>query len=343
MALITENPYRFIFLLIIGIFVKSSKSSTITCEYQYVPGLACLLNDVTINNPNDPLIIEGNHTDGNLDSNVLVVEFYDSEVKFVPAELFQKFKNLQVLGLERVKLENLSYSSFEEGVSLVDLSLRFNSLKVLPTNAFENCKNLKALNCEFNEIAEISEDTFVGLSNLQNLYLGGNQIVSLQPNTFKPLSKLAMLNLFSNKIKELPSTLLKNSQNLLEIYLHRNSIKLLQPEIFESASQLQHINLNSNNLRKIDGKLFSKNSKLSYVSIANNNISAIGSDFLDYVEGLRYLDLYGNICVNETFEISEGNFTFVNFRLEECFKGSSNILLVSILLLIFGCLISLNF
>lgn len=153
-------------------------------------------------------------------------------LKRITSEMFEPFKNIEILDLENLKIDSIENKSFAMNRKLKALYLKSNNILSLSIDLFENNLNLELLDLSHNYINEIENDFFYNCINLVTLLLNNNNLNSL-PQSLNTLYKLRCLNLQDNKFtsnwnknfktKNITQSFLAN-RSLTKYYLRRYAI-----------------------------------------------------------------------------------------------------------------------
>lgn len=103
------------------------------------------------------------------------VDLGDNGITELPSRAIRDHTQLQTLDLSDNRITRLQRNSFVNLPSLVELSLKNNSLALVDTEAWD-VPTLKELDLSHNALSEIGSATFKGLSSLARLDLSQNQI-----------------------------------------------------------------------------------------------------------------------------------------------------------------------
>lgn len=293
-----------IFLLIFC-FQKVT-SQTARCEYSIDKDYVCKL---TLNNPlgfDNLTEIGGQHLINKTDDDVIVVTTFEtnSHSPNIPEIICDKFKNLEIVILLKMKLEKID-ESFPQKCAKVNRSLSFsrNKLKNLPENLFAGQTKLKQLRLYDNQIEFLSDGILDFLIGLEFLSLNNNKMTDLPAGIFRNLTNLLELYLTKNKLSYLNPSWLKSLSKLRVLHLWGNQFKELPVHIFSPLINLEALSLCTNNLEVIHADSFEGNFKLKRFWFHTNKIDAIDERLLEIT---TISDIYGNDnpCVDRV-----GNFT----------------------------------
>ena len=106
------------------------------------------------------------------------------------------------------------------------------------------------------------------------------------------------------ELVEIKSKDFHGMQNLELLYLNNNNLKSVPLDAFASLTKLIHISLDSNQIEELPNGIFEKNLQLEDIILSNNNIKYIGAElFTDLGMSLMFVNLEGNICINEFYSV----------------------------------------
>lgn len=209
----------------------------------------CIARNIQITNKDFAL----NHTitiqhenDFNPTTASIDVEIEESQMYFIPMELFQRIPNLKALVLKNASIEQIYPNTFSAAHHLYYLTLSHNLISFLPDDTFKNATGLQTLKIDYNQLTSLSENIFKSLTDLRALELSHNNITHLPYNLFHDLTSLEFL------------------------YLAFNQISILSLYQFQSTPQLYSINLSNNHITLIDDGTFDNLTSLHLLDLANN-------------------------------------------------------------------------
>ena len=181
------------------------------------------------------------------------VHITDTELTEIDDEepIWSYCKNqLEVLNLNRNKLETLPISIKAYKDSLELLCVSFNCLTEVPSVVYE-LRHLIHLNMHGNQISKLSPD-IAKLPRLTHLYLGRNKLQSL-PDAFDSLSNLQEVSFENNSLSFLPPSF-RSLKNLLRLELGHNQIRKI-PEVLIQLPKLKVLNLEHNRIQLVPPSL----------------------------------------------------------------------------------------
>lgn len=317
---LTTNSYRFLgpILLIAAFQTISTQATTCYCEYDFnFYGYGCVTENVVFLKQSENLIIEGEHFPLDNDATVMHFTIQNSEVRFVPAAILAKYKNLKYLTLNKVQLSDITQTSFANCGLLRELHLEYNDLTTLRKGVFSQCAGLEILYLNNNKISTINKEAFTGLPKLFSLHLEANLYATIPTQTFAPLPKLVTLLIGSINLSAIhPKTFVNNQISSMHIYksnltsLHRdlfkgqvklstlnilyNPIEKIEPGTLQHLISLSSFMLESSRVTRIEAETFSGLKKLNFLDIGWNKINSIHPDaFIDNVN-LEYFYIEEN-------------------------------------------------
>lgn len=169
-----------------------------------------------------------------------------SEMSFIPAEIFMKFRGVKEFIAIDVSIQEIFYETFAYASKLYYLILSHNKIHNLIDFSFRNASNLLSLKLQNNQIEFLSMHTFFGLTELRNLELSHNKIINLSLYLFRDLKSMETLLLDHNFIKVISLYQFERSRDLMTLHLQRNKIVTIDFGTFDNFAKLTQINLNGN-------------------------------------------------------------------------------------------------
>lgn len=162
--------------------------------------------------------------------------------------------------------------------------------------SFRNCQNLIELGFYKNNLTQIHENSFAFNLQLDRLSISDSRLNWLPENVFNSLKNLKELTLVRTDIEDLPTGLLSPLTNLNSLWIYASRLRTIRAASFGFLPNLRSVMLGS------------------------NQISAIDEAFVDNT-GVSFLDLYGNVCVNnQVSDNSEGR-QVMRQMLRMCFNN----------------------
>lgn len=183
--------------------------------------------------------IEGNHTGGNTNDNIRLVQGLYQNTQNVPAIICASFSNLQEIFLELSNVQVLTTASFAACENIQMLYLGSNAISAIPEGTFSNNQNLHTLMLFMNAIEEIHVNAFTG-SQISVLELDDNQLRGIRQEWFESISgSLQVLTISSNNITEPPERLQLENLRILDI--SDNNFGFLRSDFFWSLRNLTDV------------------------------------------------------------------------------------------------------
>lgn len=192
--------------------------------------------------------------------------------------------NVSLNRISALRLQNVQFNNF----SIKSSFYKLDNLKKIVINNSSGLRHLEYIkfdrkletievtNCG---VEEADETSLINLLRLVTLKLNNNMISILHEKAFE-LNKLESLDLSFNRISWLPVN------------------------IFSNCVNLRYFKLSSNLIKEIPATLFIMNEKIVEIFLNNNKILAIEKCAILKFKLLKKFDLKGNICTNESFNIS---------------------------------------
>lgn len=214
---------------------------------------------MTINNPegsDDFKSILGDHKDGNLNGNVVVVNGIAGTTKNVPAIICKQFKNLKQLNFKNLAVELLTSSSFGLCANLETIDVSSNKIIAVDENSFATLPKLTTLNLKANLNIQLPPSVFSTLLNLNAIYLSGCNLNRWHFNWFFNLPLLRTVDFDNNHLVEVPIPAFHPQAPLYTLMINNNKISELRRASFERLDCLQNIYATQNEIIDIDKLIF---------------------------------------------------------------------------------------
>lgn len=223
----------------------------IECRFhKYSNYYACETFANFIRTENETLKFCGDHYRGLSDTNVDLFSFYESNISYLPENMFYIFPNIKKLHCNACMLRALSQCSFK------------------------NARKLKYFYARRGNIEKLSENTFIYSPNIEDLRLDAHMIEVIEENAFNGLKNLKILDLYHNFIKIIDETSFKPLVNLEELWLSNNKIQVLSPRTFQSNTKLKKLYLTRNRISIIDSKLLHNLHKIEVINLSFNDCTS---------------------------------------------------------------------
>lgn len=227
-------------------FVATVSSEPIKLNCTFVQGVeyTCRLINIEVLDPNQAVIVSGDHLLGKTDNDVEAVQVLLSKTPFMMQDIFTTFPN--TIDLSWV-FSNLQSINIPDIIKLEKLTLTGNNISRIDNGMLNKQRELYYLSLIENQIDEIDKDAFVGLDKLRTLSLLKNFLIEIAPETFYPLTSLVYVDLEKNLLTRIDSDLFSKNRNLATIYLEFNHIREISPRILSNTlDNLRSINLKGN-------------------------------------------------------------------------------------------------
>lgn len=254
-------------ILIFILSIKFLTANEVFCTFDTLTfwGYTCGVVNQTVSDKNEVIFNIDAIDRGKSYGDVNCVEFVDSEVDFVPDEIFTTFPSADRLifinnGFKKWKKEFL-----KDGLKLIAFVNVDNLLESLDDDSFAYVPNLLLLTLYNNRISEISGGAFRGLNQLTLLQLSGNKLTSIDENLFRGLDSLGMLDLFDNELSILPLGLFDNNEMLETLRLDGNKFCVIAAGVFDRNSNLESLNLTNNLIFSINAEVLPEKLQVIFV------------------------------------------------------------------------------
>lgn len=242
----------------------STKSKGVAGQSRY----ACEFIGVTLNNDTEIVTIKSDHNT-KTNSDVKLVEFSSSAVKFIPKIVYETFPNMDYFLIwDNIDFPNIEQRFFEGIPDIKILRVLENKIRAINANVFIKLpKSLEIVNLQNNQIEVVDALAFAGLSTVGELYLQQNKIAALEDGTFQYMSNLSELNLQNNLIEKVSEQTFSGLVNLKNLNMQSNKIKVLHYEAFNEFSKLNDIDLRNNVcinkwFKKLNGSMTSMSAEI---------------------------------------------------------------------------------
>lgn len=167
----------------------------------------------------------------------------NSNLHFLPSEVFDFFCNLEKLDVGGQNLKEIKRNTFIRAKSLKFLYLHSSQITNLETDCFNGCSNLEVLILHRNQLEFIEQGAFNGMPNLRELPLSFNKI---KENMFDQLPNLKKIWLNNNQIESISENLFKFNLKLEEVHLAGNQINSMSHKTFSKLQNLNRLDLRLN-------------------------------------------------------------------------------------------------
>lgn len=146
------------------------------------------------------------------------------ENKF-PADFFAVFRQLTVLNISFIKLEDIKAADFKNNKYLEVLMADHNSISKLPADLFGYSSALIQVNLSNNHISELDPFFFENTRKLTTIDFSSNLIEALDKRFFSNLQFLEFLDFNNNRIKRIEDDLLKHNKNIRTFRISNNQVE----------------------------------------------------------------------------------------------------------------------
>lgn len=189
----------------------------------------------------------GRHIPGHDDSNVEVVQIFDSSIALIIPQIFTTFTNALHLQMLRGGLTRFQADAFANAGEIQEMTIVSNpELKEIPANAFVGCNQLQLLTIWQNEIETVAKEAFNGLPSLLSLSLERNRITFLPVNVFKPLKVLERIFLHHNQIESINGQMFAGIPRLRQISISNNQVNAIEKNFLDNVPSLRNFDIQFN-------------------------------------------------------------------------------------------------
>lgn len=274
------------------------------CEFSEYWEYQCLLEDKTVLDPTQDIMIFGQHLENRTDDDVRLVRITNSNTPFIIPQIFTTFRNVIDLYIDNSNLQSIR---IPDTVQLHEINIYGNNISRLESGSFDGQTHLWYLNLRDNGIREIDEDAFVGLGSLETLDLIGNHIENLTPQTLHPLTNLTLLDLQRNNLTRIDDELFAQTPSIRYLYLEHNQIEEISPRLISRLDHIGYINLLGNSC--VD-RSFPLNTNDDFTFIVfHNSLQSCYNNFigstsetkrvvLEFLGPMKLYDEFGNLVAS---------------------------------------------
>ena len=190
---------------------------------------------------------------------------------------------------------------------------------VIP-QVFTTFENIRIFEVEDSHLQSINIPDTV---QLRRLKLDGNNLTRLESGFLEAQSQLEYFSAFTSNIVEVDENAFIGLTELHDLSLAFNHIAEIAPQTFHPLIKLNYLDLEDNLLTSISEDLFSQSPDLHSIYLENNLINEIAPQFSsNFAEGLDFINLSGNQCVDRSFHVgTEEDLIILHNLLRRCFNN----------------------
>jgi Leucine-rich repeat (LRR) protein len=167
------------------------ENRTISCNYNGVDWdqkTSCFVTQENFEMPNNDSIISYRFS-GTEDQKEKATAVYfelSLTVDFVPFEIFENFRKLDSIALQKCEILMIKNNLFTGQIfeQIKELRLNEDKIRFIETKAFVDFKNLEKIDLTNNKIRSINKETFAQNKKLKKAILTGNEIKLIHPEAF---------------------------------------------------------------------------------------------------------------------------------------------------------------
>ncbi|KAJ8956518.1 hypothetical protein NQ318_019237 [Aromia moschata] len=212
----------------------------------------------------------------------------------IPATLFHKLGDLQVIDLSHCGVRSLSADLFAKSAAMMEIYLNHNSISEIADGVFSNMLNISTLDLSYNSISNIKAGAFVNVMNIKRLILRGNQLNSFKGEFFNTGTSLEVLDISENQLSYLFPSSFKIHPRLKQIFASKNKFNFFPAELIANLQFLEYIDLSHNELKTVDELDFARLPRLRTLLLANNQLESISEMAFHNSTQIQILDLSNN-------------------------------------------------
>uniref|UniRef100_A0A8R1HNY6 LRRNT domain-containing protein n=1 Tax=Caenorhabditis japonica TaxID=281687 RepID=A0A8R1HNY6_CAEJA len=216
--------------------------------------------------------------------------YHSPKISTPPPALFQGFRNLDRLELDRCLIDTVPESLFAGLSQLYSLIIKNANITEFPREIFSHIPNLMTLDLSGNRL-RIEPYSLKSLHNLIHLDLSDNDIGFLT-NTMISLTKLKVITMNNNKITNIDFR--RFPENLTDLSIRHNLISTIH-YVPASARNLKRLDLAGNRLEFMAGistgavNVLPK--ELKHVDLSENRLNFLHEHAFGHMSNLILMDL----------------------------------------------------
>lgn len=292
--------------IVCGFLIASISCVTKVCKLfdDDQHGFGCWLKDIKIEAEEKEINVIAK-MDGRNDSEVVWFQILDSVLFNLPANVFQKFVNM-----EKIFIENCTgFKNFDR--AYLDVKIKY-------------------IHFTQTDIEYVGERVFAGLTSTEKIYLHENKINNIHKRAFKDLEKMDEIYLNHNSIEYLDDDIFMNNLNLKIAVLDHNRMKTIKAKLFSRNIHMENIEIANNSISNIEESFFENLQSLSILDL-NNNICC--NEMISDDASIAWLEVqhklsvcFQNFKVNKELELLSINTKMLSEQIHELrFKTESHI------------------
>jgi hypothetical protein len=130
------------------------------------------------------------------------------------------------------------------------------------------------------------------------------------------------LRISKSNLEVVPDSLFgKNLEFLRLLCLDSGNIKEIHKDAFSNLINLEWIGVHNNKIEAVSGNIFLRNVKLKYIFMYGNKIKMILPTIFSTLNGLLNVYLGGNVCIDATYTITNGDKKGLSTGLKTCYQN----------------------
>ncbi|CAI2351874.1 unnamed protein product [Caenorhabditis sp. 36 PRJEB53466] len=219
--------------------------------------------------------------------------YHSPKISTPPPALFQGFRNLDRLELDRCLIDQVPETLFAGLGQLYSLIVKNANITDFPRQIFAHIPNLMTLDLSGNRL-RIEPYSLRSLHNLIHLDLSDNDIGFLT-NTLISLTKLKVVTINNNKITNIDFR--RFPENLTDLSIRHNLVSTIH-YVPASARNLKRLDLAGNRIEFISGLVSGAvnvlPSELKHVDLSSNRLNSLHDHAFGHLSDLILVDLKNN-------------------------------------------------
>lgn len=188
----------------------------------------CLILFAELSNRDAVVTFTGTHIGNRTNDDVDILLVIDSEIEFIPEEIYTTFPNVREIEFDYAGLQVID--PLPELANLRYFTIFGNNIPTVRNNTFANVgRTLLMLELVLNNHETIEVDAFAGLENVALLHLNYNHLFYPTLGTFNSLSNMLSIDFEGNNFQMIDEHLFVNNQFLALMFAERNGIYRISP------------------------------------------------------------------------------------------------------------------
>ncbi|XP_053690474.1 leucine-rich repeats and immunoglobulin-like domains protein 1 [Sabethes cyaneus] len=238
----------------------------------------CLFRDVQLKTSDS--LVKATFSSSSSNSPTKSVKFESSSMVQLPAAIFQRFPDVEVIDGSFSGIKTLPSGSFSSARSVREVHLAGNKISMLVNNLFDGAARINNIDLAQNDISDVEANAFSGLNQLKMLNLSNNRIALLSPNVFSALTEVEVVELQNNLLSKIDDGLFTACTSLITLNVSHNALQKFELRQFLREWSVDAIDVSYNRLKTVGipknlRKLVASNNQIQSVEVFGKEPSVI--------------------------------------------------------------------